>query len=66
MSGSNSNLMLAILSLDSYNRGYNAQLNVSGQSVGDAIVINTADLLVYGDSAFNSPWSSRMRFDHRS
>jgi hypothetical protein len=36
------NLTLAILALDSYNRGYNAQLKVQGQTIGDISVLNTA------------------------
>jgi hypothetical protein len=35
MSGSNQ-LLLAVLALDSYNRGYNRQLNVSGVTIGGA------------------------------
>jgi len=36
MSGSDNTLMLAILALDSYNRDYNAQLIVPGNTIGDA------------------------------
>jgi len=58
-------LLLAVLSLDSYNRnlGVNAQLQVTGNTIGDATVIDTTDDLAelpidafsvgnYGDSAF--------------
>jgi hypothetical protein len=34
--------MLAILALDSYNRGYNAQLYVPGQTIGTATVLQEA------------------------
>jgi hypothetical protein len=39
MSGFDNTLMLAILALDSYNRSYNAQLYVPGQTKGTAIVL---------------------------
>ena len=38
MSSSDNTLMLAILALDSYNRGYNRQLNVRGNTIGSAAV----------------------------
>jgi hypothetical protein len=34
-------VMYAILAMDAYNRGYQSQLNVSGDGLGDATVINT-------------------------
>jgi hypothetical protein len=34
-------LMLAILALDSYNRGFDRQLRVSGNQLGDAASVNS-------------------------
>jgi hypothetical protein len=38
----NDNLMCAILSMDAYNRGYNAGINLSGDQVGNATILQTS------------------------
>ena len=36
-------VMYAILAMDAYNRGYDAQLTVAGNGIGVAVVRDTAD-----------------------
>jgi hypothetical protein len=41
----NSDLMMAVLSMDAYNRGYGAGLSVPGTSVGYAAIIQDSSIL---------------------
>jgi hypothetical protein len=36
-------LFLAILAMDSYNRGYNAGVNITGSQIGNATLLRNAD-----------------------
>jgi hypothetical protein len=38
-------LFLAILSMDAYNRGYGAGLNLSGTSIGNASISQTSSII---------------------
>lgn len=42
-------LFVAILAMDSYNRGYNARVNVTGNQIGNASLGFDSSVLVDGD-----------------
>jgi|SRR5579872_389524 hypothetical protein len=61
-------VMYAILALDSYNQGYDAQLNVAGNQLGDATILNIAEptdsqSVAFYASAYN--WNGQTVISYR-